>query len=133
MEDLQSLLAIERFAEDAFRVKKTYVDMTGDLLSASSSVKSFYWHLPSKDGLRSSGSRRKASWLAKGRRRGELVDRDPHTPKQFDRAIKILVEKGFIETSCSSSTDHRWSISISPGTCHRFRFSPKVKIHFNQR
>ncbi len=97
MEDLQSLLAIERFAEDAFRVKKTYVDMTGDLLSGILLGQIVYWHLPSKDGRSKLRVQKEGKlWLAKGR--ADWYDEIRITPKQFDRAIKVLVEKGFIET-----------------------------------
>lgn len=113
MEDLQSLLAIERFAEDAFRVKKTYVDMTGDLLSGILLGQIVYWHLPSKDGRSKLRVQKEGKlWLAKGR--ADWYDEIRITPKQFDRAIKILVEKDFIETKL-----------------FKFDGSPMVHIHLH--
>lgn len=148
MEDLQSLLAIERFAEDAFRVKKTYVDMTGDLLSGILLGQIVYWHLPSKDGRSKLRVQKEGKlWLAKGR--ADWYDEIRITPKQFDRAIKILVDKDFIETKLfkfdGSPTVHihlhpehvidsvfpQRSKSILPKGENPF--SPKVEIHFDER
>lgn len=148
MEDLQSLLAIERFAEDAFRVKKTYVDMTGDLLSGILLGQIVYWHLPSKDGRSKLRVQKEGKlWLAKGR--ADWYDEIRITPKQFDRAIKILVDKDFIETKLfkfdGSPTVHihlhpehvidsvfpQRSKSILPKGENPFY--PKVEIHFDER
>ncbi|WP_290756937.1 MULTISPECIES: hypothetical protein [unclassified Exiguobacterium] len=148
MEDLQSLLAIERFAEDAFRVKKTYVDMTGDLLSGILLGQIVYWHLPSKDGRSKLRVQKEGKlWLAKGR--ADWYDEIRITPKQFDRAIKILVEKGFIETRLFKfdgspmvhihlhpehvidSVFPQRSKSILPKGENPI--SPKVEIHFDER
>ncbi len=129
MEDLQSLLAIERFAETLSR-QEDYVDMTGDLLSGILLGQIVYWHLPSKDGRSKLRVQKEGKlWLAKGR--ADWYDEIRITPKQFDRAIKILVEQGFHRDEAVQVrriTDGPYP--SPPGTCHRFRFSPKGQNPF---
>lgn len=111
---LENLIIIENYAADAFRVKRSFVDACDNLVQGILLGQIVYWHLPSASGkskLRVFKDGR--YWLAKGR--NDWYDEIRISPKQFDTAIKKLVEKGFVETK-------------------KFRFNgvPTVHIHLNE-
>lgn len=88
---------LERFSEDAFRVKRAYIDITGDFISGVLLGQIVFWNMPDKEGktkLRVNKDGRQ--WLAKGRT--DWWEEIRITPKQFDRAIKILKSLSLVET-----------------------------------
>lgn len=87
----------EETSRDTVDFKKIYVDITGDLIAGLILSQIIYWHLPSNGG----GSKLRVKkegkiWLAKNRT--DWWEEVRITPKQFDRASKILKEKGIIDT-----------------------------------
>jgi hypothetical protein len=96
MQTWQDYLDAER--EDRQRVdfKMIYVDMTGDLMAGLLLSQLVYWHLPDRSGLpKMRIQHHGAFWVAKSRH--EWWDEIRMSPKQVDRAIDILVEKGLVE------------------------------------
>lgn len=94
---MNELFQLEHFSRDSFRVKRAYVDAAGDLVAGILLGQIVYWNLPNDEGK----SKLKVikdgeKWLAKGR--SDWWDEIRITPKQFDRAIKILEAKNFVET-----------------------------------
>jgi hypothetical protein len=92
-------LAWEGTSPDTVDFKTTYVDMADDLVAGLMLSQIVYWHLPSKKDRRSKLRVRKDGhyWLAKARK--DWRDEIGTSPKQVDRALKILEEKGIIVTA----------------------------------
>ena len=93
----QDFLRWEETDYDSINVKRIYIDIAEDLIAGILLSQIVYWHLPSK---RDGNSKLKVKtgnklWLAKGRE--DWWDECRITPRQFDRAIGILAEKGIIE------------------------------------
>jgi hypothetical protein len=85
----------EKTTKDTIDFKKAYVDMAGDLVAGLLLSQIVYWYLP--DDERETKLRvRKGDhlWIAKGR--ADWWDEVRITPKQFDRACKILVDRGLV-------------------------------------
>jgi hypothetical protein len=94
---MQELYQLEQFSRDSFRVKRTYIDAADDLVAGLLLGQVVYWNLPNEKGKSKLRVKKKDEyWLAKGR--NDWWDEIRITPKQFDRAIKILKDKGFVET-----------------------------------
>ncbi|WP_255287684.1 conserved phage C-terminal domain-containing protein [Bacillus thuringiensis] len=77
-------------------VRLAYVDITGDLIAGILLGQIVYWYMPNEQGKSKLRVKKNGEfWLAKSREdwRNEIRI----TPKQYDRAIKILIEKGFVE------------------------------------
>lgn len=93
---MNELYKLEQFSRDSFRVKRTYIDVAGDLISGMLLGQIVYWNLPNENGNSKLRVRKEnALWLAKGR--NDWWDEIRITPKQFDRAIKILKDKNLVE------------------------------------
>jgi hypothetical protein len=92
-------LAWERTSLDTVDFKKTYVDMADDLVAGVLLSQIVYWYLLSKKDGRSKlrvckdGHR----WIAKARK--DWWDEIRTSPKQVDRALEILEEKGIVVTA----------------------------------
>jgi len=83
---------------DAITTRKIYVDITGDLISGSLLSQIVFWHLPTKEGKEKLKVRKNGQlWLVKSRE--DWWDEIRITPKQYDRAIKNLQERGLVEVS----------------------------------
>lgn len=85
----------ERATRDTIDVKKTYIDMAEDLVAGVLLSQIVFWYLPKEDG----SSRLKVEkdghlWIAKGRE--DWWDETRISPKQFDRCVKVLEDKGLI-------------------------------------
>jgi len=93
----QDFLRWEETDYDAINVKRIYIDIAEDLIAGILLSQIVYWHLPSKRDGNSKLKVKKGNklWLAKGRE--DWWDECRITPRQFDRAIGILAEKGIIE------------------------------------
>lgn len=93
------LLEMELFAEDAFRVKRAYIDISdGDLIAGILLGQIIYWHLPNKQGKSKLRARDKQGDFVLVKERTSWYDEIRITPRQYDRAIKILRDKGYVET-----------------------------------
>lgn len=96
MLDLNTFYKLEEFEKQQVNVKMVYIDITGDLIAGILLSQIIYWNLPSKEGkskLKVNYKGRKG--IAKGR--NEWWDEIRITPKQYDRAIKILKELELVE------------------------------------
>jgi len=115
MDNFSEFLAWERASRDCIDFKTIYVDMTGDLCAGLLLSQIIFWHLPDRNG-RSKLRVRTADgrlWLVKA-----CADWWPEirlTEKQARRALRILKEKGLVDTEI-----------------HRFAGTPKTHIHLRQ-
>lgn len=76
---------------------KAHIDITDDLIAGNLLSQIMYWFSPDKNGNSKIRVRKKDGyWLAKSRR--DWYDEIRISPKQYDRAIKILKDKGLVET-----------------------------------
>lgn len=96
MENYNDFLTWERTCNDTVDLKKTYIDLTGDLISGLLLSQIIYWNLPDKHGKSKLRVHKKDKyWLAK--QRTDWWDEIRITPKQYDRAIKELEKLGIVE------------------------------------
>jgi hypothetical protein len=92
----EQFLLWERASRDTLEVKRTYVDMAGDLVAGLVLSQIVYWHLPNREGkARLRVEREGELWLAKAR--AEWWDECRISPKQADRALDVLQARGLIE------------------------------------
>src|SRR5690349_14047356 len=92
----EQFLLWERPSRDTLEVKRLYIDMAVDLVAGVVLSQIVYWHLPSRDGTtRLRVEREGELWLAKGRT--EWWDECRISPKQADRALDLLRERGLVE------------------------------------
>ncbi|PEB19692.1 replication protein [Bacillus toyonensis] len=91
-----NIFQLETFARSGYMVRLAYVDITEDLIAGILLGQIVYWYMPNEQGKSKLRVKKNGEfWLAKSREdwRNEIRI----TPKQYDRAIKILIEKGFVE------------------------------------
>ncbi|MCQ6303681.1 conserved phage C-terminal domain-containing protein [Bacillus cereus] len=89
------IFEVEAFARNGFTVRHAYVDLTGDLIAGILLGQIVYWYLPNEQGKSKLKVKKNgAFWLAKSRE--DWGSEIRITPKQYDRAIKILIEKRFV-------------------------------------
>lgn len=95
--DIMQFLYWEKASRDTIDFKKAYVDLADDLIAGLLLSQIVYWHLPSKETGKTKLRVEKEGqlWIAKSR--DEWWEEIRISPKQFDRASKILVQKGLIE------------------------------------
>lgn len=95
MTDFRNFLLWEIASRDTIDFKKIYVDIAGDLNAGLLLSEIVYWYLPSKDDRSKLRVDRDGfMWIAC--HRYEWWERTRMTPKEADRAIKILCDKGVI-------------------------------------
>lgn len=85
----------EQTSRDTIDFKKVYIDIAGDIVSGLLLSQIIFWNLPNNEGK--SKLRIKIDdelYLAKGRE--DWWEECRITPKQFDRAAKVLEDKGLI-------------------------------------
>ena len=93
-----TFLQIEEKNRQIIKVSMNYVDMAEDLIAGLLLSQIVYWFLPSKNGKSKLRIHRNGKdWLAK--RREDWWKEIRITPKQYDRAISILVNKNFVKCS----------------------------------
>jgi hypothetical protein len=86
----------EQTTRDTIDFKRTYVDMAGDLVAGLVLSEIVFWYLPAKSGTNKLVIHRDGEqWIACGRK--QWWDRARVSPKQFDRAAKLLASIGLIE------------------------------------
>ncbi len=91
----KDFLAWEQASKDTIDFKTIYVDMTGDLVAGLMLSQIVYWHLPGRNGKSKLRVKHKGYyWLAK--QRDEWWAEIRISPKQVDRALKILTEAELI-------------------------------------
>lgn len=101
------------FAQEINTVYRAYIDMAGDLIAGHLFSQIMYWFKPSADGKSKLRVKKKDGyWLAKSRE--DWYKEIRISPKQYDRAVKILRDKGLVETKL-----------------YRFNGSPMVHIRPN--
>lgn len=94
----EDFLTWERASRDTIDVKRSYVDIAGDLAAGVMLSQIIYYYLPGKDGetkLRVEKEGKK--WLAK--KRDDWWEECRLTPDQVDRCTSILKKAGVIETA----------------------------------
>lgn len=92
----QRTVAEATFANKLNVLYHAYVDIAGDLIAGALLGQILYWFGTGKDGRsRARIVKDGYFWIAKTR--ADWWDEIRITPKQYDRAAKILKEKGFIE------------------------------------
>ena len=95
MNPLDTFLSWEKTTRDTIDFKCIYVDMAGDLVSGLLLSQIVYWNLPSQAGQTKLRVKKDGHlWLAKNR--DDWWEEIRITPKQVDRAIKILSDKGLV-------------------------------------
>lgn len=119
----QQYLAFEHASLQVIATKKILVDMAGDLVAGILLSQIIYWYLPTKEWQDSGGKHGKITklrisreghlWLVK--RRTDWWDEVRLTPKQVDRAVRILKGKDIIITKVL-----------------RFKAAPTVHIRINE-
>ena len=94
--EVMNFLYWEQASEDTIDFKRIYVDVAGDILAGLLLSQIIYWHLPNKSGEQKLRVEKDGHlWIAKGR--SEWFEEIRLTARQFDRASKILEDKGLIE------------------------------------
>lgn len=96
IEKQRKLAGDTAFAQALNVIHHAYVDMCGDLIAGALLGQILYWFGVGKDGKsRARIVKDGYLWIAKAR--ADWWDEIRITPKQYDRAAKILKDKGFIE------------------------------------
>ncbi len=108
MRTVDDFLRWEQASRDTIDVKRCYIDLAGDLVAGVLLSQLIYWFLPNRHGSKLRVEREGRLWLAK--QRTDWWEECRISPKQFDRAIQVLADKGLVE--------HR-----------RFRFGGSPIIH----
>lgn len=97
LEIRDKFIAWEAGSRDSIEVKRCYVDLAGDLVSGLLLSQIIYWFLPTSRGAKKTSVELDGTaWLAKGRE--DWWEECRISPKQFDRAITILRERGLATT-----------------------------------
>lgn len=95
--EFERFLLWESTTRDTVDFKTIYVDIAEDLVAGLLLSQLVYWHLPNSEGQSKLQVYKDGHyWVAK--KRTAWYDEIRITPKQADRAIKILETKGIIET-----------------------------------
>jgi len=93
--ELDDFFRWEQASLDTIDVKKCYIDIAGDLVAGVLLSQIIYWFLPNKNGKsKLRVLKNKEYCIAKNR--SDWMNECRITPKQYDRAIKILKNKGFV-------------------------------------
>lgn len=134
-QEVNDFLRWEVASRDTIDLKVCYIDMAdGDIVTGLLLSQIVYWHLPSKETGRTKlrVTHDGELWVSKAR--AEWFDECRITPKQFDRAIKTLEEKGIVVTGVfkfnGNPTKHvriNWPVFISLlNRVLELGYSPKV-------
>ena len=96
MNDNSIMLAKKSIASNFNHTEHIYIDICGDLVAGTLLSQIIYWFKPSSDGkMKVRVFHDGKYWLAKSR--DEWWDEIRITPRQFDYAIKSLINLGFVE------------------------------------
>ena len=99
MTEFNKFLLWELQSRDIIDFKKIYVDMTGDLVAGLLLSELVYWYLPSKKGQENKlrVHRDDKYWIAC--KRIDWWERTRLSPKQIDRAVKIMEQLSIVESA----------------------------------
>lgn len=119
----------------AVSLKKIYVDLVDDLVTGLMLSQIAYWFRPSKNGKSKLKIERDGKvWLAKSKK--DWLEECAISERQCRRAIKLLVEKGFVQTQiwkfAGVPTTHFWLDvdALAAAVAERTNQSvPNVQIH----
>ncbi len=110
MQTVDEFILWERASRDSIDVKRCYIDLAGDLVAGVLLSQIIFWFLPSDKGSKLRVEHEGIMWLAK--HRADWWDECRITPKQFDRAIKMLAGRGLVRHKRfrfgGSPTVHVW-------------------------
>jgi len=143
MISMEQFLALERVSRDSIDVKKVYIHMAGDLVAGVLLSQIVFWFLPGPNGSKLRVKHKGFLWLVKART--DWYDEVCLTPKQVDRALRILQEKGLVEVELmkfnGAPTSHirinwptfleewgKWNLPKGENGIY-----PKGKMEFDQR
>lgn len=93
--ELDDFLSWEQSSRDTIDVKKCYIDIAGNLVAGVLLSQIIYWFLPNKNG-KSKLRVLKDKEYCIAKNRSDWMNECRITPKQYDRAIKILESKGYL-------------------------------------
>jgi hypothetical protein len=94
-ENFEDFLAWEKTSQSTVDFKTAYADLAGDIHAGLLLSQVIYWYLPSKKGASKLRVWKNGyNWIAKARY--DWWDEVRLTPRQVDRAKKVLQDKGFI-------------------------------------
>jgi hypothetical protein len=93
--NFNEFLAMKKSSSHRINFEVAYIDMAGDFVAGALLSQILYWFEPDKDG------RYKTRVTYKGRRaiaksRNDWYDEIRISPKQYDKAINILIKKGIV-------------------------------------
>lgn len=95
-DNFREFLAWEKTSRDTVDFKRIYVDMAGDLVAGLMLSQLVYWYLlPDQKGRSRLRVYRDGHWWV-AKNRSDWWDEIRVTPKQADRAIKVLVDAGLV-------------------------------------
>ncbi|MEB8713164.1 MULTISPECIES: conserved phage C-terminal domain-containing protein [unclassified Bacillus cereus group] len=110
-----NIFQLETFARNGYTVRLAYVDITEDLIAGILLGQIVYWYMPNEQGKSKLKVKKNGEfWLAKSRE--DWREEIRITPKQYDRAIKILSEKKFVEVQkfkFNGAPTHHIKLNIS--------------------
>lgn len=113
-----NIFQLETFARNGYTVRLAYVDITEDLIAGILLGQIVYWYMPNEQGKSKLKVKKNGEfWLAKSRE--DWREEIRITPKQYDRAIKILSEKKFVEVQkfkFNGAPTHHIKLNISEVT-----------------
>ena len=101
----EEFLQWERRSRDTIDVKRCHIDAADDPVAGVLLSQIVFWFLPGRNGSKLRIEHQGRPWLAKAR--ADWHDECRISPKQFDRAIKILRSRGLVETRVFSSSAAR--------------------------
>ena len=93
---METFLKWESASRDTIDVKRCYIDVAGGLVPGFLLSQIIYWHLPNNGKPKLRVERDGRMWLAK--KRADWFDECRVTTKQYDRAIRLLRQKGLVTT-----------------------------------
>lgn len=97
IDERKYFLLWEKASRDTIDVKRVYIDLADDLAAGVLLSQIIFWFLPNPQGRPKTRVQRQGeAWLAK--RRTDWHDECRLSPRQYDRAARILEDKGLIIT-----------------------------------
>ena len=94
--NFEQFLQWEETDRDTIKIRRLYIDIAGDIIAGLLLSQIVQWHLPSRQSKANLPVRKEDYlWLPKGR--DDWWAEYRITPRQFDRAVEVLLKKGIIE------------------------------------
>lgn len=139
----QEFLSWESASRDTIDVKKIYIDVVDDLVAGVLLSQIIYWFLPGENG-KSKLSQQYKDKLCLTKNRNDWWDECRITEKQYDRAIKILIQLELVVVKTSKwngnpahfiwlDTEKLWERVKTILTKGEYQDYPKVNNDIDQR